>query len=222
MIPTLTGLSRDGVRRLGAELAIGLSLCAGAYLLLVDPLERSLASTREELGALRSRASGGSSAKVTPEQAAKAIAQARSFAREVRRRSAPALSEAEMFSAVTALAQRHHVRLDLLQPTGAPRQAARSDERSDRKPLPGDARTGCTLTFMADFSDAAAFLADLQRELGYALVRAVRLTPTAEPGTRNVTVIAETEHRAFDTSVLEAALAGAGVDDKRGDAGGDR
>lgn len=220
MIPTLTGLSRGGVRRLGAELAIGLSLCAGAYMLLVDPLERRLTRTREEIGALRSRLSAASLVKVTPEQASMAIAQARGFAREVRRRSAPALSEADMFAALTALAQRHHVRLDLLQPTGAPRQAARSDDQPDRKPLPGDARTGCTLTFMADFTDAAAFLSDLQRDLGYALVRSARLTPTAEPGTRNVTVIAETEHRAFDTSVLEAALAGA--EGSHGDAGGDR
>ncbi len=215
-------LSRQGIRRLAAELAIGLALCAGAYMLVVEPLERRLLDTRHEADTLREAASGATT-QAPPEKAAAAVARTRRLAMAIEDRSAPARGESEMFGALSRLAESHRIRIDMLQPIqkqgeagGGPASAVPgvggvgggAGEKSPRV-LPGDARAGYSISFVAEYADAAAFLGALQTELGFSIIKSGRITPAPEAGSKLVSVVIVTEHRGFDIRALRASLAAA-------------
>jgi len=183
-------------RGVGSELVIGAAICSAGYFFLVDPMERDLASTREQIGVAQAELSREQAAALPPEKAQSVVQVATALREQVQRRSEPARSQAAMFSAIMMLADSCHVRIDQLQPKAPKTGAARAPDAPP--PPPGDAHCGYSISADAHFASIAHFVQALQEELGLTSVRSVRLTPTSTAGDTSVHATIETEHWAFD------------------------
>jgi hypothetical protein len=63
---------------------------------------------------------------------------------------------------------------------------------------------------IASYEDIAAFAASIRNELGYAVIRSMRLTPVQDEHARLVRAFIETEHYSFDTTPAHPPMADAG------------
>lgn len=200
------------LRALIAETAIGLALCGAAYALFVDPVEHQLRSLHDKAAALRAHSQSVDSSNLAPAAVQVAKDRAAALAARIRAASLPAKDETRMLQDLTALAERHRVRVDDLRPAQASslRRTARERGNGEGKSAalsPVTARIGYGFSLVGGFADTAAFLAAVQTELGFATVTAVRMSTVQDPGSQLVRVQVETEHVAFDTRSLTEVTA---------------
>lgn len=198
-------MNQNASRRLLTEGVIGLAVCAGAYLMLVEPAERRLSAARAEIDSLKQRAAAAAAA-MPAEKVREAHRLVEAARRAVIDRERVATDEAAMFGAVMALAERHGVRVDQLLPT-----PAKQVKTGEGETATVETRRGYSMVVSAEYGALAAFVGEVQERVGLTRVRAIRLSPDSAPGSRSVLATIETEH-------LSLGLAGAA----RSDAGGGR
>lgn len=215
-------MNSDRIRRTAAEVAIGLLVCGAAHLFLIGPHNARLARLQAEAEALAAAPSAGPA--LSAEQVATLTRLAARWADEVTRRSESARDDTRLFTAIMTLAESSGVRIDQLQPTGRPeatRKPPSGPSAEGTAPADGSlpassepaahGGVGYGMVVSAEYGRLAAFLAALQREIGFTVVRSVRLEPDdSGDGSDRVLAHVQTEHYWFDASQLRA-LAGAGL-----------
>lgn len=197
-------------RQIGVELFIGVASCAAAYLFIVQPLNRRVGEAEARNDQFRQQIA---SYERTVEHnqaggAEKLRAEAEALLSQVRRASAAGKDEGSTFESLMALATRHHVQVDQLQP-GTPR-ASKQKPAPDQPPQPtaNDRRSAVSMTIVGEFADVVGFVRSLETELGFASVRSLRLTPMNQGDKPGVHASIETEHLWIDTG-RAPAVAGA-------------
>lgn len=192
------------VRQLAAGVAIGLGVCVGGHMALVDPAEQSLADVRRALADRQAKLKSAETARDVMPQLAATLDRVRADADAIHQRSRLARDEGELFAAVTALSEAHNVRVDQLDPIKDQRQA-RGPRGKDAPAAPGDVTLAYSMTVLATYGDIVAFLGALQQDLGYTKVRLVQITPTPDTASKTVRAVIQTEHLAFDAAPVAAA-----------------
>jgi len=218
-------------RQMLAEFAIGVLVCAGAYMMLVEPAQRELVKARAEIDALRARdAEQGSISGLTEEQIAQLRSATLRRSESVREHSRMARDEAAMFGTIMALATEHGVRVDQLQPGAAgvvneqgklvpvgqaatpPPPPPAPAAAGAAAPAPAiapvrDMKSSYTISATGAYANVTALLDALQSKLGYTIIRSVRLTPMDPAGPQAVSVQIQTEHLAIDLSGVKLPAA---------------
>jgi hypothetical protein len=227
-------MSNPAIKRTAIELALGVGLCAAAFIFGLKPLERKLDEARAKVSSLESQIAAGTSDTLTVEQTVEMISKARQSVRQTRERSGAARDEGATFGAIMNLASKHGVRVDQLQPASArpiknkaaeapapvvnpTTQAAAQSSTSAPTPAlapPADRRAACAMTVTGDYASVVEFVRAIERELGFGLVRSVRLTPVGDTSDQRVSCAIETEHLAIDTSSAKFADAASAREDK--------
>ena len=209
-------------RKMVAELVIGLSICGGAYYFLVQPLKRELIAIRAQTSDALTK-----SPVTTPPDPAKIQALLRTVREKSERIVAGgdvARSEAEMFSRLGSLAGKFAVRIEELRsvskstfaqtpaPAPAPAPAPNTPPGQPGDPsappiaIAKDARVQYEFSARGTYANITAFLAAIDDELGYSIVRSVRMVPVGEGESDLISVSVRTEHFDFDTTALNAIL----------------
>jgi hypothetical protein len=183
---------RNAHRQAALHGIIGLGVCIGGYTLLTAPAANRLAHARAEAARLTGEvARSGAIRDRVPAMTSELGAATRELA-TIDQRGRLARNERDLFAAITALGEREHVRIDQLAPSKSPPGA-----KQDAAAKPGDAGVRCSMTAVASYADLAAFLRAIRSELGYSVVRSVRVTPLPDDRASAVRATIETEHFAF-------------------------
>lgn len=196
-------------RQLIAHSAIGLAVCIGAYMALVDGPRKTLASLRTENESLAAQVATAERLHHQVPALSAALEKASQEAARIAEFGRPARDERGLFAAMVSLAAQHDIRLDELNPLRL-NVARDSATKADAADLPQDAAVGYSMVAVGSYDHVAAFLRALSGELGYTLVRTVKLTPSVDEKVKLVRAIIETEHFSFDPSA-RAPLADAGA-----------
>lgn len=215
------------MRKLATEGGMGLAMCVGLLLGVVEPIERRTQALREAAASVE-RQDSASQAE-SPEAARRALANAMAEAAEIEHTSVPARSQSELLAAVLRLADEQGVRVEQIEPTavvgrtaampapapppmgggGTPGPGVAGGPPAPTIPPKPDVVLGCSLAVAGDFASLVAFVDELERSAGYARVRTLRLAAPSEPGSRTVVASVLSEHVAFD---VRPVLAAAGKD----------
>lgn len=188
------------IRAVMAELAIGLAVCAGAYLVLVDPMDAQRESVRAEAESLRLLAQTAEGS--MPEAEARlALSSARRAIDALAKRAALGRDEAAIFSGTLQLAGACGVRVESMQPL-----ASRVNVRAGQGSAAGDSIHGYAIHVVGSFSHVAAFLTRLQAGEALTTIRAVRITPTMIPGSTDQQATIEAEWFAPDCRAMAGAV----------------
>lgn len=183
-----------------AEFAAGLLACAAAHFFLVAPIETELARVEAEADALSSRATPGGLT-LSAEQLADATTEAAAMADRVRACSEPAKDDTRLLTGVMELAQRAGVRVDQLQPVrskAAPTPPPPTTNPDGTPALPpAEPAVHCRMVVAAPYAKLVGFVASIPRDLGFAVVRSIRLEPDPDGGPDFVRANIETDHHAF-------------------------
>jgi len=214
---------QDMKRRLMTEAVIGAGLCLGAHFVLVDPMRQALGSTRSRIGALEAAQSAGNLGAESIPKVLAALEQVRREAAAIEEAGRLARDEGAMFGRIQDLAQLHQVRIEHMEPrqprpgedllTGAPPAARPGVAGGQGSARPGDAALGYAISISGEFADVGAFLDALQNDLGYTVLRSVRISPGADSMSSLLSVVVETAHFAFSASPaagVDAAAEGGG------------
>ncbi len=188
-----------------SEGVIALALCAGAYFVLVDPVQSDLDALRAQQSVLPA-----SPAPMLPApEAAAQLARVSASLGAIEARSAAVRNEGALFASLSQSAQEAGLTVESVQPVPmAPRAAKPAAEGQPAPPM--DQSRGFTMTVHGRYDALARFVRNLPRSAGYAAVRSVRLAPDFVPGSINVRASIQTEHIAMDLASARAALAGVG------------
>ncbi len=208
-----------GTRRLAAEGGIGLALCVGLLLGVVEPVERRTQAVREAAAAAEQ--CDATSQGESPEAARRVLAEALAAADEVDRMSKPARSQSELLAAVLRLADEQSVRVEQIEPTlvvgravpvaaAAPGAAPGSGAAASGGAVPAvpakpDMVLGCSLSAQGDYASLVAFVDQLERSAGFARVRTLRFAAPGDSAGRTVMASVLSEHVAFDVLPVRAA-----------------
>lgn len=208
-------------RKIASEFVIGLSICGAAYYFLVQPLKRELIVLNTQTA--EALASSPVTAPPDPAKVQSLLRSVREKADRILDNGKVARSEAEMFARLNGLAARYEVRIEELRstaksPLSPPSNTGPAIEPANSPNAPGPAATPLVPVLLKDFrvqyeftargsfANATAFIAAIEDELGYSVVRNVRIVPFAEGDTDVVTLSVRTEHFDFDLSALNALL----------------
>jgi hypothetical protein len=210
------------VRTVISQGVIALMACVGGYMFLVDPLSNKLAAARAEEESIASRARAADSLRDSVPQITAAVARARAEAERIHQTGRLARQEQELYATLTSVANECKVRIDQMTPNKI-LTAAKAGQNAQTAPdsLEGgpNAATGYTIDATATFSDLAMFLKAIRTDLGYSIIKSVRMTPSSDTRRKTVHAFIETEHFAFDAAPIElgpptaeqgSAAAGAG------------
>lgn len=187
------------VRAVMAEMAIGLAVCAGAYLMLVDPMDAQRESVRAEAESLR-LLSRSALASMPEAQAQLALSSARIAIDALAKRAALGRDEAAIFSGTLQLAGVCGVRVESMQPL-----TSKVNVRAGQSASPGDSIHGYAINVVGSFSNVAAFLTRLQAGEALTTIRAVRIMPTMIPGSTDQQATIEAEWFAPDCRATVSA-----------------
>lgn len=214
-------MKTDPVRQLLCESIIGVSLCVGAYVWLVEPQSAKLAKIEAGIGLLSSNPNQSLPTPQEIESAQRALSEVNARITQIEKASASARDESGMFAALMALAAAHRVRVDSLQPvTLADAGPARSATPAGAapppppgatvpEPPPNDTRLAYSMAVVASYSDVVNFLNALQASSGYTVVRSVSMEPTEDVSPQLVRATIDTVHFSFDTSRVIPPVAAA-------------
>lgn len=204
-------------RKTAAELVIGLAICGAAYYFLVQPLKRELFSLRAQSQTAASKAPVATPP--DPAKVASLIENIRAKCQTICQRGEIARSEAAMFSQITQIASRFSIQIDELRVntnarpgstvTAAPPPGAGNPAQPPDPAIPvppKDTRTAYEFAARGSYPNVAAFLSALGSDLGYAVVRDVRISPPAEASPDQISVTVRTEHFAFDVGAVSALV----------------
>lgn len=202
------------LRNVVAQGAIALMVCLGAFMFLVDPATKKLAIARAQEATLVSQASAVEALRNSVPQISAAATRAREEAERIQQTGRLARQEQELFAALSSLAARSKIRVDQLTPNkviGTNKLSAAGQPASPASDQPEsslNAAFGYTIDATAPYSDLAAFLKAVRTELGYCLVKSVRIAPTQEVNANLVHAIIVTEHYSFDATPLASTVPG--------------
>ncbi|MCX5689355.1 MAG: hypothetical protein NTV94_06135 [Planctomycetota bacterium] len=193
---------------------IAATVLIGAYMLVVDRLQRQLGQTRDQVAALTSQVHECEQLRDRVPEMTQALREAELQAAEIRQKSIAAGSDRTLYTALTDLALRYKVHLDELNPAAA--SARPTIESNGKVPAVPTEAAGVdveqaiafSMVATASFSNVAEFMHAIQTELGYSVIKSARILPVAEePGMVRATI--STEHYAFDvTPRVTAAVEG--------------
>ncbi len=196
------------LRSMLTEGAIGMSVCLGVHLMMLDPIRQELAEVRGQVDVLRGNAASGEPTDDLPAAFA-SLETSRRRAAVIRDHGASARDEGALFTLLMQTAEKCNARIDHLDPKAEAADASRFSLRSvgagvAAAPLlpsgPKDAALAYAVSFSADYSSACQFLTALQHDMGYTLVKSMTIRPSAEAGSLSLQVNLETSHYAFDAS----------------------
>lgn len=198
-------------RKVAAELFVGLAVCGAAYYFAVQPLKRELQDLRTKIRAAQAKDS--IAAPPDPAKVAALFESIRIKSAAIAEQGEIARSEASMFARLNELASKFSVRIDELRSTGSSAAAgAHAPAAPSPAPAPPpdpavppirDTRTTYEFTARGAYADVAAFLGAIGSDLGYAVVRGVRLVPTGEATPNQLAVTIQTEHFEFDVAAMK-------------------
>jgi len=185
-------------RNVIAQAVIAFMVCIGAYMLLVDPKAVKLAAAKAEEDRNASEARSAEALRDLVPQISKAEAAAKAMADKIHQTGRLARQEQELYAALTSAANTCHIRIDQMSPTrvGATNKAGQAGPEFAEGSA--NAAVGYTIDATSTYNDLAAFLKIIRTEIGYSLVKSVRMSPT--PDSKLVHAFIETEHFSFDAS----------------------
>lgn len=194
------------VRRLCAEGAIALGVCAAAYAAVVRPVERELAEVSAKYLTLVSQGTRPIG-DYSPAQLETVRVETLRRSTELVRHGESVRDESLMFAEVMALASRHDVRVDQVRPAATardPQPAAAVNAVSAATAIPRDTKAAYTLSVAGTYAGLAAFIEGLSAGSGFSVVNSVRLTP--DDGDRHHPIAAQidADRYAFDLSSIPA------------------
>lgn len=208
----------SGHRTLVAQFVIAGAVCGAAYYFLVEPAKQSLAATRNKVSALLSQnGQGSASTSISTAQIETIGRETQARGSQIQRRSAPARNEALMFAGLSALANRHSVRLDQVQVaqkargrSQPPVPAAQPPDGQPPAPKTASADTavGYSIVAQGTYTDLAGFIGDLARNMGFTVITGLRITPVGDETPDQLRADISTEHFAFDASAVVAGVQG--------------
>lgn len=227
-------MTPDRIRRCAAEVAVGLLICGGITWFLVLPAEERLAQAQAE--SARAGQTPESHPTLTAPQLKQFTDNAARLAQTVRDQSKLAETETELFGRLMHLADRTGIRIEQLEPGAVTRAAIGGPTQPGTLPnsdgttsassanaaggAPSAAKDGAVayqLTITATYERLQSFLAELREDVGFVIVRSVRVSPANTAGGKlkdvrasegpELTAHVITEHFWFDVSQLEKAVA---------------
>lgn len=200
-------------RQLFAHGAMGLAACVGAYMALVDGPRKQLVATRTESIALAEQVRAAESLRDQVPAMTAALDKIARDEAQMKDMGRLAREERALFAAVMSLAGANHVRIDELNPVRSVGPAKAPPPPPGQAPAApaNDTTVGYTMVAIASYEDVTAFITAIRTELGYALIRSVRMTPVQDERIKLVRAVIETEHYSFDTSPPKAPVADAGA-----------
>jgi hypothetical protein len=199
-------MSNQDRRQLVAQAAIGVTLCFGAYMLLADGPRTRLQTARAEVQGLQAQVQGAESMRDRIPAITKSLEAVERESAQVNQMGKAARDERGLFAALMALAAKHQVRLDELNPTRMGPGGAK--ETTAKTTGQADVAVGYSMVAVGAYENIAGFLAAVSTELGYVAVRTVRLAPEPNDTARLVRATIETEHYSFDVSAPQPIAEG--------------
>jgi hypothetical protein len=222
------------VRKCLPEFVIGVAVCGGGMMLLVDPLQSRLADAQQYVGTLQRTVAGFKTSPSALVEAQAKVQEAHRALEEIQARSEIVADRTEMFSALMNLAEDAGVRVNQFQPstprppkppaqpaqttatpapTPQPRgaQGARALLAPPQAPPPQtpkptfDTRVAYALSVQGAYPAIARFINALEQNVGFSVVRSIRILPTTDPSVLLAQI--ETEHVAIDTKAFLQAQA---------------
>lgn len=203
-------MSTRSERGIGAELAVGLLLCGGAYFFFVAPVAEEARQVRSKAEALVAQGIGADdqhSSRPSLSEFRRCAADVALEAKELHERGRDALDEVQVLSTITAMARENGLTLEQLQPnvpasSGRPGEGAAgtlkgAGAQADQ-PQPDDRMTEYTLTVRGEYGRLPKFVQELTAKYPYMRVQHLRISAADEPGSRDVVAIVTTRHWAFD------------------------
>lgn len=191
----------DAIRKVSAEVAIPVLLCAGAWYFLALPVEQRLASVtaeRQECDSVLAHLHAAES-------------RARLLERE--RRSLEAIDrigsvqsirdEAELIYSLTMLAESKGMRVGQVQPVSPPEQhrlspRANQDQQEAQHPGPADTTLSFSLDMTGPYESLVSMLAELERSGTTVGVRELRIAPGNAQSPASVAAHLITDHHFFE------------------------
>lgn len=192
--------TQGSYRPLISQGVIALAVCAGAYFMFVEPLERELGSVREQVSAAQQRTADASNHTLSIASLQQMQRQSAQHVQEMRSRNAIAADEATLFESIMRLAGAVGVRVESMNPAA---RASDAPKLAPGAPAAADRRTAYSLTVHCSYDQLTRFVERLQADLGYTFVKAIRLSPSPDSPDA-VTAAIETEHFYFDLSSLKS------------------
>jgi hypothetical protein len=199
------------IRSVIAQGAIALMVCIGGYMFLVDPQATKLAAAKAQEASLLSQASATESLRDMAPQITAALARSKSESERIYQTGRLARQEQELYASLTSVANTCRVRIDQMSPnklSGPVKPGQAAQNPTDSQDGGPNAAVGYTIDATATYSDIADFLKAIRTELGYSIVRSVRMTPTSDTRQKLVHALIETEHFSFDASPVEPVAPG--------------
>ena len=203
----MNAIHRDTV----AHGVIAATVLAGAYMLVVARQHSLLDEANVQADRLGVEVRDAEAMRDKVAEMTAAVREAESRAAIIRERSGLSGNGRALHTALTDLATRHRLRLDELNPS-----APSSAPVSVKGPGPGvpagsaanvEKALAFSMVATASYSDVAKFIQAVQTELGYSVVRSVRVSPVPEePGVVRATL--STEHYWFDVTPRADAAQG--------------
>lgn len=185
------------IRSLAAELVIGVALCAGAYMLVMQPLELRLAEATAKTARAQADALASRETAKRVDSLRQQLAEAKAWADRVERLSVCARDEAGMLAAVMQLAGKHGVRVDEIVPSG---HHDASDVAAGKT-----VRAGYSLRVAATYPDLVAFLDHAPKVLGLMRIESLAIGAPSRSAGEKVQAVVRTEHFGFDVAAMRVA-----------------
>jgi hypothetical protein len=194
-------------RSLLAPICIALAVCAGGYVLTVEPRERQLRDLNAVIAAQEVK--HAATQRVAPDVARlhAMLAEATSAANRLRTKASVITSESMLFESIMSLAGDAGVRVESMTPAGGPTRAPAPAAVAPVAPIAGaapaqappeDRQLRYTLDIIGEYDDIVRFVERLQGSMGLTSVRAVRVSSNSQPGQRSLTATVQTEHLILD------------------------
>lgn len=191
------------IRQVLSEGVIALAASAGAYFLLVDPVQCRV----DDLRAQAAQSSVASAGETLPAaQAAAELARVTGALASMEARSAPVNDEAGLFAALSQSAQAAGLVVESVQPVPVTLQAPRAGTEPGAPVPAADKARGFVVSVGGGYGGVAQFVRGLPRGPGYSAVRSVRLAPDFVPGSLNVRANIQVEYVALDLAAARTAL----------------
>ncbi len=183
-------------RKLVPLVAIGLAVVIGGYKALVDPAREKARVLAAEISETSARVAGAESFLDQIPAMTAEIAALEARAGSIAATSGIARHSIGLYEAVTRIGASCRVRINQLDPT-APVVAAPG---APNAPPSRDTQVGYQIIVQGSYADVVRFVGALGRDLGYTLVRSVRISPDRDSAQPMVTASIQTEHYGFDTA----------------------
>jgi hypothetical protein len=191
---------QSALRSLIAQGVIGLAVCIGGYAALVMPMRERLIAARAEVAAAEAQAAEARAIEGALASVMDRLAEAGRQAEVIRTGGAMARSQDALFASVNATAAKLGLRIDEFAPVASGPAAGSAPA--------GEVVLRCRFAATGTFVQIVHLLRSIGRDSGFATIRAVRLSPLQEPGSRMVLAEVQTEHYAVDPGARMPMTAG--------------